>query len=287
METLTNNTTKYSFQVDSGIVQHEYANSKNYIIEYSDQKETCNCCAIYFSSHFIYFPNTEDVFRRQIVEKNHFEWFHTRYNDACKHIFVRDIFKQWYLNGINAEIDSPDRLLAFLKQETDNMNIVCIGSSAGAYAAIMYGALLNARRILAFNPQFEIKSLLQSTDEHLNPLLFRLRNTSYSLYFNLLNVTDINLNSIYYFYSTKSKWDIAQHEMVKHLEKINCLGFSTSHHGIPFVKRALPIVINLSDKELHKYCNGQNNPLFFSIKTLGLCQFLIAAFNQIFNNIKH
>lgn len=81
------------FQIDSGIVRDVYNKQPNYKIEYD---ESCleNVCAIYLSSNDIYFPNTEEIFRKRIVEKFFFEWYHTRFK-ARKHIFLRDIFKLW------------------------------------------------------------------------------------------------------------------------------------------------------------------------------------------------
>lgn len=104
------------FQINSEIVRDVYNKQPNYKIEYD---ETCkeNVCAIYFSSNDIYYPNTREIFRKRIVEKNFFEWYHTRVK-ARKHIFLRDIFKQWYLDGVNAEIDSPKKLYEWLKRET-------------------------------------------------------------------------------------------------------------------------------------------------------------------------
>lgn len=153
------NKTCYVFQVDSDIVQQVYNEQNNFLIEYDNQGNK-NWCAIYFCSNDIYYPNTEEIFRKRIVEKNFFEWYHSRINMASKHIFVRDVFKQWYLMGINAKINTPEKLTEFLRKETEGYNIVTIGSSAGGYAAILHGSLLSAKYILAFNPQFEIKSLL-------------------------------------------------------------------------------------------------------------------------------
>ena len=164
--------TSYIFQVDSDIVQQVYNRQNNFLIEYDDQGEK-NWCAIYFCSNDIYYPNTEEIFRKQIVEKNFFEWYHSRIRKASKHIFVRDVFKQWYLTGINAKINTPEKLTEFLRKETKGYNIVTIGSSAGGYAAILHGSLLNAKYVLAFNSQFEIKSLLKTTTEKVNPVLFR------------------------------------------------------------------------------------------------------------------
>ena len=105
---------QYSFQVDSEIVQKVYREMPNYLIDYNHDVPTKNFCAIYFSSNNIYTPNNESAFQYRIIEKNSFEWFGIRVKKAYKHIFVRDIFKQWYLKGINAEINTPEKLYSLL-----------------------------------------------------------------------------------------------------------------------------------------------------------------------------
>jgi hypothetical protein len=42
-------------------------------------------------------------------------------SEASKHIFLRDVFKQWYLAGINPTVSSPEKLVEFLRQETVGM----------------------------------------------------------------------------------------------------------------------------------------------------------------------
>ena len=96
-----------TFQTDSDIVWEVYKNNKNYKIEYNENCKEKNYCAIYFCSNDIYYPNNESIFRKRIIEKNFYEWFGTRVDKAYKHIFVRDVFKQWYLTGININIDNP------------------------------------------------------------------------------------------------------------------------------------------------------------------------------------
>lgn len=61
----------YVFQVDSQIVREKYDQDPNYLIEYDEEKDN-NICAVYFSSNDIYFPNTEEIFRKRIVEKKLF-----------------------------------------------------------------------------------------------------------------------------------------------------------------------------------------------------------------------
>ena len=109
----------FVFQTDSDIVRNVYDTQHNYLIEYNEQCKDKTYCAVYFCSNDLYYPNVEDIFRKRIVEKNFFEWYNLRIEKAYKHIFVRDVFKQWYLSGINQSIDSPERLIEFLKNETD------------------------------------------------------------------------------------------------------------------------------------------------------------------------
>jgi len=101
----------FVFQTDSDIVKKVYRENPNYFIQYSDDVTNRAYCTIYFCSHNIYFPNTENVFVKRIVESNFYEWYGTRILKSHKHIFVRDVFKQWYLTGINSEIDTPQKLL--------------------------------------------------------------------------------------------------------------------------------------------------------------------------------
>ena len=99
----------FVFQTDSDIVRNVYDTQHNYLIEYNEQCKDKTYCAVYFCSNDLYYPNVEDIFRKRIVEKNFFEWYNLRIEKAYKHIFVRDVFKQWYLSGINQSIDSPER----------------------------------------------------------------------------------------------------------------------------------------------------------------------------------
>jgi hypothetical protein len=275
----------FVFQTDSEIVQKVYNENPNYLIEYSDNAPTQEYCTIYFCSHNIYYPNTEDIFRKRIVEKNYYEWYGTRIEKSYKHIFVRDIFKQWYIAGINVEINSPEKLLDFLRQETKGYKIITLGSSAGGYAAVLYGSLLNADQVMAFNPQFEIKSLLIRSVEDINPLLFRLKNDFVSHYYDIFGCINGDID-IYYFYSSKSVWDMEQYEHIKDLKKIHKISFSTSHHGIPFLKENLQKIINMDKKKLIQLTKKSHNIIFFSVLMVGFWKTLYGIIIQIYNVYK-
>lgn len=275
--------TSYIFQVDSDIVQQVYNRQNNFLIEYDDQGEK-NWCAIYFCSNDIYYPNTEEIFRKQIVEKNFFEWYHSRIRKASKHIFVRDVFKQWYLTGINAKINTPEKLTEFLRKETKGYNIVTIGSSAGGYAAILHGSLLNAKYVLAFNSQFEIKSLLKTTTEKVNPVLFRHLSTI-DTYLDIIKYINNNTD-IFYFNSSKSKWDIEQSLYIGNKPNIYNIKFNSSHHGIPFLKVALPVVLNFNIEKLKRLSGITHNPIWFTYQMVGLVTTIAGFYKQLYSAYK-
>ena len=161
------------------VVREYWENEKNYLVEYNDEAPSREWCAVYFCSNDIWFPHTEEIFRKRIVEKNFFEWYRCRIHRAYKHIFVRDVFKQWYLTGVNGEIDSEEKLLDFLKRETAGYRVVTIGSSAGGYASALFGPKLGAEQAICFNAQFSLERLVRESTLECNPLLFSmLKNAS-------------------------------------------------------------------------------------------------------------
>lgn len=154
------------------IVQDYWLNEPNFLIEYNEQCSSKEYCAIYFCSNDIWFPHTEEIFRKRIVKNNFFEWYRCRIARAYKHIFVRDVFKQWYLTGINGEINSTDKLYEFLKKETAGYKVITLGSSAGGYASALFGPMLGAVQSICFNAQFCLQRLVDESTPTISPLLY-------------------------------------------------------------------------------------------------------------------
>lgn len=259
------------FRINSEIVRSVYINQQNYKIEYNNSCKK-NICAIYFSSNDIYYPNNEEIFRKRIVEKNFFEWYNTRIN-ARKHIFLRDIFKQWYLEGINAELDSPEKIFEWLKRETEGYEVVTVGSSAGGYSAVLYGSLLKAQKVIAFNAQFSLKAIADESGEKCNPLVYKYKNTDRSKYFELKDKISDSVN-YFYFLSVECEQDMLQATKLFTPpippKSFNCLRFKTAHHGIPFLKVALVKVLNMGEKDLKGFSKKKNHPIWFTIRMVGV-----------------
>ncbi|MBP6054923.1 MAG: hypothetical protein KA527_04725 [Cytophagaceae bacterium] len=271
---------KVIFQIHSTSVISEYKKA-NYRIEYADgdSKFESDLCAIYFSSHDIYYPNTYDAFHLSIVQNDKYEWRNSKVSNAQKHIFVRDIHKQWYLTGINETINNPQKLYEFLKTETEGFRIICLGSSAGGYAALLYGNLLNCERVFSFNPQLDLRIIKESSNPFKDPVLFE--------NFNDIGFFEISkfLNSItanYYFQSCNSTIDLAQFESVNRdtKKKLRIIRFKTSNHGFPFLRINVKHILSLSTDELDKLVGEFFHPFAFSVKLIGLIstlKFLLMA----------
>ncbi len=256
------------FQADSKNIGEVYTKADNYLVEY-DEMQLKKYCVLYFSSNNIYFPNTAEVFENSIIKKNKFEWYGTRINKAYKHIFLRDIKKQWYLTGINESVSNPDALLNFLRKETKGYKVITVGSSAGGFAAVLYGQLLKAELIYTFNGQFEINSLLKVSSEKTDPILFREQTNSYLRDYYDLRSFIKEPRSIHYFCSKNSTWDNEQYIHISKLP-INTYHFKTNHHGIPFIKSILPVLLNAPITTLESYLGKKINPITFSVFVGGL-----------------
>lgn len=213
----------------------------------------------------MYYPDTLDCFEKTIFEKDRYEWTRRLIKKASKHIFVRDVYKIWYQKGINAKINSIPKLTDFLRKETGGYDkIIMVGSSAGGYAASLFGSLLKADIILNFNGQWEINS--QLLEAH-NTTLEKLQAVC-GQYYDLVPILQ-HTSNIFYFVSERSNWDQAQCKHSTAL-RLNRIYFNTSHHGIPFPKCALENVMNMEKMSLIEISSRHYNPLIFSIKLAGL-----------------
>ena len=273
------NNQPFVFQTDSPVVKAVYENNDNFLVEYDESQDKAYC-ALYFSSNDIYYPNNSESFTSAIVNKNKYEWYGTRVPYAYKHIFIRDIQKQWYLTGINSTINSPELLLSFLQTQTEGYQIITLGSSAGGFASVLYGSLLKAQLIFSFNGQFEIKSLFKTSTEAINPVLFRYTRKKLCLaFFDVKSFIKDPLN-IFYFYSMGSEIDSRQKEHIED-SHLNIIAFKTSHHGVPFLKCNLPVILEKSYQELRALSGKTNHPLWFSIHLVGVKETLKGLYTQV------
>lgn len=283
-----------NFQFGEEVIQ-QYKNDDNYlIVETKNDIKIERYCVIYFSSNGIYYPTTKEVFEKEIVRNNKFEMYKSRIKNAQKHIFLRDIFKQWYIKGINERINSIDKIVEFLRKETDGYKIITIGSSSGGYIATIIGILLNAEYVLNFCGQFSLNeknSCFNFFDKELNPFLVEKRNMD-NKYFDLSNLLSGSNVPIFYFVSTKSKEDDFQLKMAYNYENINIVKINSDIHGVPFYDFNFCDLINNSKSKLFwikkVIKNKEVKPIYFSFLVSGILKtnfYIIRKIKNKINNI--
>ena len=229
----------------------------NYLIEYDEKYRVGNKCAIYFSGSGLYTPNTEDTFEQRVIKENRFEWYGHRLPGVYKHISVRDIAKQFYVWGINKNVDSMEKLVEFLKIQTDGMEIYTVGSSAGGYAAALVGSTLNAEMIYCFSGFFSLN--------HVNGDIWYLvskykESELHNRYYEVGKFIENTTAKIVYFYPALSEDtinnDSYQHTLVDSYSNVLAFGMNTRAHGITFPKYCLEYLWSKDWEELskiHKY----------------------------------
>lgn len=98
---------------------------------------------------------------------------------------------------------------------------------------------------------------------------------------------EFDKDSVFYFYSTLSPWDIQQSEHSACLQMINRIGFRTSHHGIPFLKCSLVNLLQY-DKQSLKELNGKSfDPVVFSIRVSGSITTIKFLFFELWRKLQH
>jgi hypothetical protein len=259
------------FQIDSNAVKNALADLDNYKVIYSDRPGVDkNRCVIYFSSNEIYYPNTGKSFDESIIKKDKYEWKNNLLPGAGKHILVRDIQKQWYINGISAQCNTPALLVEKLRELTKGYTIFTVGSSAGGFGALLFGSLLGAKRIYAFNAQMDLRVIMKSSDETIDPLLFRYQSDPVmSQFFNISGFLKEDIE-YFYFQSANSQMDLDQYEACTRKELLNRIQFSTSNHGFPFLRHDLKHVFAMSSDKLLELSQSRMHPFVFSVKIHGL-----------------
>ena len=88
-----------------------------------------------------------------------FEFMRTLDKYNINKVFIRDFQQAWYTKGIkdySSNIDETVEYLRELIQLYGREKTIFLGNSAGGFAAVLFGALLNVKEVHAFAPQIFI-----------------------------------------------------------------------------------------------------------------------------------
>jgi pimeloyl-ACP methyl ester carboxylesterase len=85
-----------------------------------------------------------------------FEFFQLARGLPAHKLFFRDVHQAWYHRGLPGAGDRIDEIADFIRREVSSagaQRIALFGNSMGGYAALLFGALVNAHEVHAFAPQ--------------------------------------------------------------------------------------------------------------------------------------
>lgn len=235
-------------------------NESNYLIDICSKPNNENYTAIYFSSNGIFGNKNQELFEEKILKKNTFEFYKTRIKKASKHIYLRDVTLGLYLKGINNELNSVEKVLEFLKKETLGSKIITVGSSAGGFASVLFGILLNAEYIISFSPQYVLSN-----------------HYDWSKYLNILDMVKSSEIPIFTMIPSGHGPDIEQFNLVKDFKNIYGAKIKSSAHGIPICKNTLKNIINSDLEKLKKIYVYKDSPIkenIFALKHFGLLKII-------------
>jgi predicted esterase YcpF (UPF0227 family) len=112
------------------------------------------------------------------------------YTNNCDLYFFIDRKQCWYHKGIYNVTNNIDETVIYLNNLIKNYEkIIFMGTSAGGYAAILFGSLCNVTNVISFIPQTILNDSFHS--KYINMREVINNNTKYLLYGDL-SIKDIN-----------------------------------------------------------------------------------------------
>jgi hypothetical protein len=265
--------TRVITRVDIPEVADVYLRHQNYeIIDYNEHDDRC---FVYFSSHGLYYPNDSETFRRLILVANRFEWKKNLVPSARRVILLRDVQRHFYLEGINGSINSIDKLVDFLRLQTQGLRVICVGSSAGAYAAALVGTLLNASHVFSFSGYFSLWEPLRSDHPSLSKYE---EDVEYNRYFSIVELMRSSRTPVFYFYPALCAIDAEQSRLVEDLANVYEFKFRSDRHGVECYPVTYVDLFGRSLEELtrlhRRYKGSVISPLRFSVGVSGVLKSL-------------
>lgn len=254
-----------------------YTNSLNY------EEETLSkdgYCYIFFSSNGLYAGDSYEEFEKTMLKDDRYEWKSIarslkKRRSIGKIIYVRDIYKKFYMHGINASCSTIEDVYILLKEKSEGYSVITVGISSGGYMAVAAGCKLSAKRVFCISGQFSLEHRMSADDL----ALFRKINKNYT------NVVELVANSkdvpVYYLVPINCGHDREQYELV---ENVRCFLFPDKVHAATVYPFNFPDLLYLSEMRLDKlaliYQGKMINKKVFLLRTMslqGLLEFIKRA----------
>lgn len=220
---------KFVIDDDNILLNAAYKNNNYKIMEGLSKN---NLCLLFFSGNGFYWPNEINIFKQEVIYKDRYEWSRVAtemLDRAGKIILVRDVRKNFYVTGINYEINNIDKLIAFLKEESQGYDVITFGNSAGGYMASIVGIKLHAKAVFNFGGQWN----LYKYDSYNRSYFIKkyAEDEVYNKYYDIVQLTKESSVPVFYFYAAKVESDVEQESYIHDLANVYCFSFDSDWHG--------------------------------------------------------
>lgn len=251
---------KFCVDASNKVLKKQYEED-NFVVEAGGGKN--GNCIIFFSGNGLYSPTEKESFEQTIFQKDRYEWWRIGHSEevvkwADKVIYVRDIYIQYYVNGINRRIDNVEKLCKLMQELTKGYEVVTCGNSSGGYIATIVGAYLNADRVFSFGGQVTLRYLLQHKgepnfdDSYYFVKLYE-QDVVRSKYYDIVPIIQNSSVPIIYFYSALCEEDIEQVKYLKSYENIDnvmIFAMKSEYHGFLMLNSCYRKVLTFSGEQL-------------------------------------
>lgn len=265
--------TEFELDFENELIYQKYCSGENY--RYEDFNTESRRCIIFFSANSLYSPNEADVFQKRIIEEDHYEGLNIAQNKLIRKYFgrciwVRDIYKSWYVAGINNTYDSIDKVCELLESLGGGYEYYTVGGSSGGYMATICGIKLHAKAIYNLSGQYN----LWTTEAGISRLLKKFTaDENRNQYYDIGNMTLCDI-PILYFYPSRVLQDEKQATYIHGINQKNIYYFPiiSKVHGNPIKGRNLPYILTQDWRNLtHLSGYGrETGAIFLFYKTAGI-----------------
>lgn len=192
-----------------------------------------------------------------------YEFFEATKDAGYSRILLRDKYRVWYHRGIDRKRPDFPSLFRYLNSEIEQLKpktVICLGTSAGGYAAIVAGHHIRADYVHAFAPDTLLDISLSSCIKGIFSARYwwprwklLMSRSAQPEFFNLANLLEVhNGKTVYYIHHCRdTRRDAEGAASLAHLPGVVSMPYSCSTHQVAmFLARTgfLPKILNAENQ---------------------------------------
>ena len=149
-------------------------------------------------------------------------------------VYLRDLSGAMYLRGVSSLGDVSDTCgsLRSLFSEMNTRKLVFIGNSAGAFASLYYGSLLDADSVLLFGGPTSLEIGAAEVERQVFARVHKLRSEGVIEWPNLREIYAQRSTSVSAYFASENRVDRLQAENLQGLRNVELYPIETQHHVV-------------------------------------------------------